>query len=137
MNQAFKTLFVILAFIGSAAAFAIPPQVDHNFSLAIGQSTTLEGTGLVIKFTAVLEDSRCPVNAFCTMAGNGRVVLDILDLGGLRYSAILNTEEEPKNTTTKEYKLTLISLNPPRTEDKSIAEDDYSITLRVQKLISD
>lgn len=139
MNQAFKTLFVILTFIGWTAVFAIQPQaqVDHNFSLAIGQSTTIEGTGLEIKFKAVLEDSRCPINAFCTMAGNGRVALEILDLGGLSDTAILNTEEDPKTTTTKDYKLTLISLNPPRIEGKSIAEDDYSITLLVEKSISD
>lgn len=136
MNQSFKPLFVILAFIGWTAVFAIPPHphLDQHFSLAIGQSAKIEGTGLEIKFKAVLEDSRCPINAFCTMAGNGRVALEILDPGGLRDTAILNTEEDPKTTTTNGYKLTLISLNPPRIEGKSIAANDYSIMLRVEKI---
>jgi hypothetical protein len=139
MYQLFKYSFVILAFIGLSAASAGPAKVliDKEFSLGIGQTASIEGEKLVIKFKAVLEDSRCPINVVCVWAGNGKVEFEILDIDGQNKTVILNTEEEPKATTLKGHKLKLISLNPPRIDGVSISSGDYSVTLRVEKKSSD
>ena len=132
MYQLFKYNFVILAFICLSAASAGDYKIliSKEFSIGIGQTASMEENKLVIKFKAVLEDSRCPVNVLCEWAGNGKVELEILDLDGQNKTVILNTEDEPRTTTLAGHKLTLISLSPPRVDGVSISPTDYSVTLR-------
>jgi len=139
MYQFLKYIVVIMAFFWLSAASAGPAKVliNKEFSLGIGQTATIEGEKLVIKFKAVLEDSRCPINVVCVWAGNGKVEFEVLDIDGQNKTVILNTEEEPRAITLKEHKLTLISLNPPRIDGVSISPGDYSVTLRVERKSSD
>ena len=135
MNQWFKYIFVILGFIWLSAASADPAKalIGKEFSLGIGQTANIEGEKLVIKFKAVLEDSRCPVNVVCVWAGNGKVEFEILDIDGQNKTVTLNTEEEPRVTTLKGHNLKLISLNPLRIDGVSISPGDYSVTLLVER----
>ena len=75
VNQSFKYTLAILAFIWLSKATAAPANVliNREFSLGIGQTASVEGEKLFIKFKAVLEDSRCPINVVCVWAGNGKV----------------------------------------------------------------
>ena len=135
MYRLFKYIFVIMAFSWLSAVSAGPAKVpiDKEFSLGIGQTANIEREKFFIKFKAVLEDSRCPVNVVCVWAGNGKVEFEVLDIDGQNKTVTLNTEEEPRATTQKGHKLTLISLNPPRIDGVSISPEDYSVTLRVDR----
>jgi len=70
----------------------VPP--GQAFRLRIGESARVEGTSLVVTFRAVLEDTRCPIDVVCILAGNGRVQLGV---GGVRRAGrlVLNTTSEP------------------------------------------
>ena len=129
----FKYNYVILAFfclsIASAGEFNI--LISKQFSLGIGQTASMEENKLVIKFKAVIEDSRCPVNVLCEWAGNGKVEFEIFDHDGQNKTVFLNTEDEPRTVILTEHKLTLISLSPPRVDGVSISPADYSVTLRI------
>lgn len=131
----YQYITVALFFIGlsSASAEANKVFLDKEFSLGVGQSATIEGERLVIEFETVLEDSRCPVNAVCVWAGNGKVELKILDIDGQNKTVTLNTEDEPKAITLKAHQLKLIALSPPRIDGVSILPGDYAVTLRVEK----
>jgi len=135
MNHWFKYIFVILGFIWLSVASTDPAKtlIDKEFSLGIGQTANIEGEKLVIKFKAVLEDSRCPVNVVCVWAGNGKVEFEILDIDGQNKTVTLNTEEEPRVTTLKGHNLKLISLNPLRIDGVSISPGDYSVKLLVER----
>ena len=135
MNQLFKYVFVImtLIWIGATSADPVNAPIDKEFSLGIGQTASIEREKLFIKFKAVPEDSRCPVNAVCVWAGNGKVEFEILDIDGQNKTVTLNTEEEPRVTILKEHTLKLISLNPPRIDGVSISPGDYSVTLLVER----
>ena len=139
MNRLFKYIFVIMALIWLIPVSADPAKVliNKEFSLGIGRSASIDGEKLIIKFKAVLEDSRCPVNVVCVWAGNGKVEFEILDIDGQNKTVTLNTEEEPRVTTLKGHNLKLISLNPPRIDGVSISPGDYSVTLLVEKKSSD
>ncbi|MGY6276159.1 hypothetical protein [Methylomonas sp. MgM2] len=134
MQKTFKTLFVT-ALSGWIVLFAavVNSQPKHDLSIAIGQSAAIENTNLMIKFKAVLEDSRCPVNAFCTLPGNGRIELEVIDAHRNPKSVVLSTTEEPRSKIVMDHQLTLVSLSPQRVEGESFSEKDYSITLRVEK----
>jgi hypothetical protein len=135
MNRLFKYIFVIMALFWLIPASAGPARapVDKEFSLRMGQSASIDGEKLIIKFKAVLEDSRCPTNALCAWAGNGKVEFEVLDIDGQNKTIILNTEDEPRLAPLKEHKLKLVSLNPPRIDGISISPGDYSVTLYVER----
>jgi hypothetical protein len=135
MKQSCKYIFAIMALIwlSAASAGAANVHINKEFSLCVGQTASIGGENLVIKFKAVLEDSRCPVNVVCVWAGNGKVELEVLDIDGQNKTVILNTEEEPRALTLKGHKLKLISLNPPRVDGISILPGDYSVMLLVEK----
>jgi hypothetical protein len=135
MNQLFKYIFVIMALIWLIPASAGPTResVDKEFSLGMGQSASIDGEKLIIKFKAVLEDSRCPINALCAWAGNGKVEFEVLDIDGQNKTIILNTEDEPRSAPLKGHKLKLVSLNPPRIDEVSISPGDYLVTLSVER----
>ena len=139
MYRLFKYSFVILAFICLSAASAgqLNILISKQFSLDIGQTVRMEENKFVIKFKAVNEDSRCPVNVLCEWAGNGKVEFEILDLDGQNKTVLLNTEDEPRTAILTEHKLTLISLSPSRVEGVSISPADYSVTLRIEKKSSE
>jgi len=140
MYPSLKNIFVTMAFIWLTATTSADPDkafIDHELSLRIGQSITFARGRLVIKFKAVLEDSRCPTNVVCVWAGNGKVKLEILDIDGKNKAVILNTEDEPTTTILKGHILKLIALNPPRVDGVSISPKDYIITLRVERKSSD
>ena len=135
MYRLYTYIFVIIALIWSIPASAGPAKVslDKEFSLGIGQSASIDGEKLVIKFKAVLEDSRCPINVVCVLAGNGKVEFEVHDIEGQNKTIILNTDDEPRLATLKEHKLKLVSLNPPRIDGVSISPGDYSVTLYVER----
>ena len=139
MYQWVKYNIVILAFICLSAASAGEYKIliSKQFSLGIGQTATMAENKLVIKFKAVNEDSRCPVNVLCEWAGNGKVEFEILDLDGQNKTVFLNTEDEPRTAILTEHKLTLISLSPPRVDGVSISPADYSVTLRIGRKSSE
>ncbi len=136
MYQLFKYIFVIAALFWLIPVLAGPSKVtvDKEFSLGIGQSASIDGEKLVIKFKAVIEDSRCPINALCVWAGNGKVEFEVLDIDGRIKTIILNTGDEPRSAALKKHRLILVSLNPPRTEGVSISPGDYSVTLRAERI---
>ena len=139
MYRLFKYGFVFMVFIWLSVAPANPVNalIDNEFSLGIGQSASIDGEKLIIKFKAVLEDSRCPINALCAWAGNGKVEFDVLDIDGENKTIVLNTEEEPRLAPLKGHKLKLVSLKPPRIDGVSISPGDYRVTLSVERTSSE
>ncbi|MCQ8127790.1 hypothetical protein [Methylomonas rivi] len=131
--DSYLTFFVFFIWIGAASAQASKVSLDTEFSLRVGQTVTIEDEGLVIKFKAVLEDSRCPVNAVCVWAGNGKAELEVIEIAGQNKTVLLNTEDKPKEIALKGHELKLIALNPPRIDGVSISSGDYAVTLYVKK----
>jgi hypothetical protein len=86
------------------------------------------GTGIGIRFTKVVTDSRCPTDVDCFWAGEGKVLMDIVQDEIVVGSAELNTNKTPVYITVDEhlYSLVLMELNPyPRAfdHDKKIQHD--------------
>ena len=139
MHRLFKYGLVIMVFICLSFASANPVNalIDKEFSLGIGQSARIDGEKLIIKFKAVLEDSRCPINALCAWAGNGKVEFEVLDIDGENKTISLNTEEEPSLAPLKGHTLKLVALNPSRINGVSISPGDYLVTLFVERKSSE
>ncbi len=51
--------------------------LGEAFPLKIGQQVTLQNTGLTIKFTKILADSRCPSGAQYVWAGEAKILVEV------------------------------------------------------------
>lgn len=135
-------LALCLLFLSCEAATApagaeVPLNAD--FDLALGETVTVRGTALSIKFGGVPEDSRCPPLSFCFWAGNARVELEVsgwsvgdwrppIKLSGGLVSLNTNPSSGPSAASVGCYELRLISLAP---ESTPRVPGDYEATLRV------
>ena len=52
-------------------------SLGQEFTLPVGQSATVSGEDLAVKFEAVTTDSRCPRGVYCIWAGEARCELKV------------------------------------------------------------
>jgi hypothetical protein len=123
--------FIILAFVALAGCGGAPTApVGQEFVIAVGQTAEVSGTGLVITFLRVPEDSRCPMGAMCIWVGNANVEL-LAMLNGAPTTLALNTSTGPNDGTVAPYKVTLKGLLPIPSIGRPmpIPQKDYRATL--------
>jgi hypothetical protein len=107
------------------------PSPGESFTLAVGETATLEAVRTSVRFLVVSEDSRCPSRAQCVWAGDGAVVLEIAPLDGDAAEHMLHTNPEsgPSAMVLAGYELTLLGLDPYPETPGDIASDKYRATL--------
>lgn len=103
------------------------PPVNTPFTLGIGQSAVLGEPAVTITFTAVPQDSRCPVDVVCVWAGDAVVALTLHvgppDGDGPDVEAELHTGLEPRATPWGPYyELRLLDLQPAPRLDPPASE---------------
>ena len=105
-----------------------PAQLGEEFVLRLGESAEVEGSGLSIRFAHVLEDSRCPPEAFCVWAGNATLVLDIARINEPAELAQLctNTTVCSRELDLHGFDLELVGLDPPSLPNTAL---EYRVTL--------
>lgn len=105
----------------------------REFQLRAGQSASLKGAGVKVRFASVAEDSRCPLNVQCVWAGNAKVAV-VLQRGGGRPTTVeLNTNLEPKAVSWMNYEISLTKLSPHPQSDAKINPKQYTATLVVRR----
>ena len=126
-------------FSRKAEADPVEFPLGQEFRLSGGQEATISGENLRLRFTDVLEDSRCPTEVECFWTGQARIALAVVPAGHQPATVNFNTNPAPgQNVQTVEvdgYTVELKSLDPyPRTPDDGITLQDYTATLLVRKL---
>ena len=121
-----------------AEADPVEYTLGQEFSLTGGQEATISGENLRVRFTDVLEDSRCPTDVECFWTGQARIAVSVEPAGRAATRVDFNTNPAPgQNVQTvdvDDYTIALQSLDPyPRTPDDGIAFEDYKATLVVQR----
>lgn len=124
---------------------ASPPAVvnkNEGFPLRAGQSVTIAGENVAVKFVRVAGDSRCPYMVTCAVRGNAAVEATLEFADGTTQSYVLNTDDSKPNQRipdTGDYGMELVALTPyPRADSasKSIAPEDYEATFVVRRFAS-
>ncbi len=138
MRSLAPTLFI--AALGALACTAPEEPVDVTlgvpFELHVGQTAIVQGTEIKVTFNEVLEDSRCPINALCVWAGNGRIALAVarnvdIQPGPPVYLVELNTLEGPKEREVIGYRIELLGLSPEPLAGVPIPVGKYRAELKV------
>ncbi|WP_234572699.1 hypothetical protein [Rhodohalobacter sp. 614A] len=123
-------LYLLLMICTACQSSLTPEQYDYGdeFDLAIGEKTRIGDNRISVEFVDVLEDSRCPSNANCIWAGNGKVQLKVQN-----HDIILNTYLEPHDTTITNIHVELLNLAPYPEYPRQFEKDDYYIRLLITK----
>ncbi len=130
----------LMVFQLSREADADPVEftLGQEFTLGGGQEAVFSGEDLRVRFTDLLEDSRCPTEVECFWTGQARIAIAVQPAGRASTTADFNTNPAPgQNVQTvrvADYTIGLKSLDPyPRTPDEPISFEDYRATLLVQR----
>jgi len=131
---------LVLALVGcqvSREADADPDEftLGKEFVLGGGQEAVFSGNDLSVRFSELLEDSRCPTEVECFWKGQARIAVIVQPTGRPSTTAYFNTNASGENVHTVragEYSVELRKLEPfPRTPEESISFEDYRATLLV------
>jgi hypothetical protein len=124
--------------LGGAARAEVPAvNLNQAFTLAGGQEGLVSSEKLRLRFTNVLEDSRCPTRVQCFWTGQARIALAVTPEGSGSTVVEFNTNPAPgqtvKTADAGPYSIELQSLDPyPQTPDP-IPFGDYRATFVVRK----
>ena len=108
----------------------------REFTLGGGQEAVFDGGDLSVRFSELLEDSRCPTEVECFWTGQARIAVVVQAVGRPTATAYFNTNPAPgenqQSVRAGDVTVELRSLEPyPRTPDDPLAFEDYRATLVV------
>ena len=107
-------------------------SLDMRFTLAPGETASVQGRGVTLRFEGVTGDSRCPGDAICITGGDAIVKVSASGDGG-SLSLDLHTGDSSRATATYgSVKVSLVELQPyPFSSRPPIVPSDYRATLVV------
>ena len=109
--------------------------LSSPFYLKYGKTAYIPSENIEIKFSKVIEDSRCPTNVTCIWQGEVIIGLDIIkngkQLSTLMLTLIPGRDALPIQFSNK-YSVTLIGVSP-YPSGQTIALQDYIVQLVVKK----
>lgn len=104
-------------------------------TLRMGETTFVDN--IEIRFSGVLEDSRCPSDVTCVWAGNAQAALGVGPPRGTQgptEQVLLNTSEAEKSGEAWGLRLTLVDLTPAPRSTQPIPPENYLVRLKVEAL---
>lgn len=134
------------ALLTTRAAAATPEKPQKKGKgLSVGQ-TLRHDEDLAVTFLAVLEDTRCPIEARCIAAGKAVVslrikvgkqkpkIVSLSTLGKNRRIVIpLLPDGEVVVGIPKTYAISIASLSPERSISEKLTQADYRLKLRIKE----
>lgn len=106
-------------------------QLNEEFTLDFNKSAsiTIDGTAYAIKFTELIEDSRCPENVECFWAG--RVIVNMEVNESDQFALGLQSATIPSSANFKNHLIHLLQVRYGKAKNQGKAKH-YSIQLRVE-----
>ena len=112
----------------------IGPTVPLNqrFTLAPGESATVQDTSIRLEFERVSGDSRCPADAVCVWGGDA--IVHVRARNGGSASLELHTGDSSRASATHAgVRLELVELQPYPFSSRTIEPRDYRATFTVTR----
>ena len=131
-----KRLLVLGCLLVAAGCHDSPagPTVptDSQFTLAPGQSASIQGTSLRLAFLRVSGDSRCPADVFCIQGGDALVHVRVSESTTSEYE--LHTGDHARAVVTHAgFSIELMQLQPYPFSSRTIDPSAYRATFAVKR----
>jgi hypothetical protein len=108
-------------------------NLNEPFSLAPGQSASVSGEGLTVRFVSVIGDSRCPEGATCIWAGEVSCQMEITYENDVVTKVLIQPgHSQPEPAVFADYAIDF-DVQPYPQVDNQINEDDYRLQLTIMK----
>jgi hypothetical protein len=106
--------------------------LNQEFTLAPGETASLEGTSVTVRFLRVSDDSRCPADAVCIQGGDALVHVRATNGSAAEYE--LHTGDLSRASAIhRDVRIELVQLQPYPFSSRTIQPDDYRATLRASR----
>lgn len=123
-----RALMLACAIVASASACAsveptVAVQPGETFSLPVGKTATINGSGTRITFRELREDSRCPTDVTCVWAGDAKIEVIISRNGSPEDTKLISLNPPNNVVTSGDLQIRFVGLAPvPRQSDKTPRE---------------
>lgn len=131
----FLTLVCLLGVTAACDESPTGPTVvlDQRFTLAVGDTATVEPSTVRLEFVEVSGDSRCPADAICIWAGDAVVRLRAT-AGTAGTTLDLHTDDSARASSAFQgLRIELKELQPYPISSRTITQGDYRATLTVTR----
>jgi hypothetical protein len=129
-------VFIAVLLTAGCAGNPAGPVVStgREFQVRAGESVSIQGTNLGLRFESVASDSRCPADAVCVTMGDAVAVFSVTQGGRAAERLSLHTQPgEGQQGRVGDWALTLVRLDPYPSVSRPIQPSDYEATLRVDR----
>lgn len=125
--------FCLLTTTGCLSESATAPRgpVNAEVTLAPGETASIEGAGLRLRFEGVTGDSRCPADAVCVLGGDAIVRIVVNPGSGERGYDLHTGSMAP--VQHEDLTIALVRLEPYPFSSRTIRPEEYRATLRVTR----
>lgn len=126
-------VFCLLATTGCLFESSTAPSgpVNVELTLAPGETVSVQGAGLRIRFEGVSGDSRCPADALCVLGGDAIVRIVANPGSGERAYELHTGSMTP--VQHDDLTIELVRLEPYPFSARTIRPEEYRATLRVTR----
>jgi hypothetical protein len=126
-------LLLFLTACGGGAG-EVKANLDQEFSLAIGQTASIQGEELQLKFLKVVNDSRCPQDVTCIWQGQASCLVEIAYFESVQEVTLVQPglTEEPSRIDFNDYRIEF-NLTPYPEAGKEIKKSDYRLQVAITK----
>jgi hypothetical protein len=126
-------LGAVLVLTGCLTTEPSEATLGEVFELAPQQSALITGAAWTIGFRGVSQDTRCPVETECLVAGEAGIQLDIFGTDA-RNPVVLTTGTERSSWDDTHYRVSVVDLTPSPSSSRTIQPEDYRLRLVVESL---
>lgn len=134
MRTVFAACGLSMALACAPVETGIVAELGATFSLPLGETVVLRGTGAKIKFVRVREDSRCPTDVVCVWAGDAKIELLLSREGSPNESRIMSLSTPDNETSWGNLRVRFVGLAPVPRQSDGDAPRAYVAALAVSQL---
>ncbi|MGE0457520.1 MAG: hypothetical protein AB7O56_04885 [Bauldia sp.] len=133
-----NTLAALAAALAMSLVVALPAmaqtyvQLGVPFGMRLGGEVEIEGQGMVVRLTDIVEDSRCPIDVMCVWAGRVVVALEVTSAnppGGAQTEEV-TVDTLDQTATVRGVVFSLLQVKPSRRSADAPNPDDLGFLLR-------
>jgi hypothetical protein len=105
--------------------------IGDRVTLRVAESVTIEPRNVVLQFSEVVADSRCPADVVCVWEGDAEVSIRAVAADGTSSDLRLHTKGDAEAAPFAGLALRIVALEPVPLEGKPPRQADYVLTLEV------
>ena len=109
------------------------PQTGEIITVKVENEAKAAKSKITVRFTELVEDSRCPKGTNCVWAGEGKIKIQVSKAGEKSEIFEVSTSDQRDTATFAGYRLRLIGLKPQPAMNVRINRRSYTATIEITK----